>query len=53
MAAAPFQHVWPTDTQYRVAIVGVGSMGQEYLMCYDSFPDCEVCAMVDTSLERA
>ena len=52
-AMAAFQHEWPTTTPHRVAIVGVGSMGQEYLMAYDTFPDCTTVALVDASVERA
>ena len=44
----PFAHDWPTDVPHRVAIVGCGSMGQEYCMCYDTFPDCTIVALVDT-----
>jgi predicted dehydrogenase len=47
-----FAHDWPTDEHYRVAVVGCGTMGQEYCMAYDTFPDCELVGLVDANAER-
>ncbi|MCC7262375.1 MAG: Gfo/Idh/MocA family oxidoreductase [Candidatus Latescibacteria bacterium] len=36
----------------RVAVIGCGRMGQEYLKAYTTYPDTEVVALVDTQPER-
>ncbi len=36
----------------RVAVIGCGRMGQEYLKAYTTYPDTEVIALVDTQPER-
>lgn len=36
----------------RVAVIGCGRMGQEYLKAYTTYPDTEVVALVDTQPDR-
>ena len=38
---------------WRVAVVGVGRMGQSYAAAYDTYPDTELVALVDNNAERA
>ena len=38
--------------KFRVAIIGCGRMGQEYLRAYTTYPDTEVVALVDTQPDR-
>ena len=38
--------------KFRVALIGCGRMGQEYLKAYTTYPDTEVVALVDPQPER-
>jgi hypothetical protein len=39
--------------RWRVAVVGAGRMGQRYAAAYDTYPDTDLVALVDTNAKRA
>ena len=38
--------------KHRVAIIGCGSMGQQYLQAYSTYPDTEIVALAEYNSER-
>ena len=41
-----------SEIKYRVAIVGCGSMGQQYARAYSTYPDTEIVAIAEYNPER-
>lgn len=41
-----------SESKYRVAIVGCGSMGQQYIRAYATYPDTEIVALAESNPDR-